>query len=351
MKHAHFHASILIITAACLVLFLNGCMELLRGQFGDESGLIFSHKRHGDRVPECVSCHKIDKEEITRASHPACVQCHVIDEADPGSEKCLLCHFRKDGQIVPSRPDRRPNYAVAPPQHGIHAEEKIGCRECHGEVTKARRLSAIDFIRMEGCVGCHYKGKTVADIEQCLLCHGQMTRSKKPSTHASPAWNGTLHGRSSQIEPFICSRCHNQNYCDQCHRVAPPKDHTSVFKLRGHGMHAVSNPNRCDTCHKQDFCIRCHTTTPPKYHTTVFKSSRPFLHCGMCHFPLEEGNRCRACHFELKHTLAIATAPPPPSFVDRSQTCFINGTCHPVNQVPIKHLYNTVLGTECIRCH
>jgi hypothetical protein len=68
----------------------------------------------------------------------------------------------------------------------------------------------------------------------------------------------------------------------------------------------------------------------------------------MCHFPLEEGNRCRACHFVLKHTRAIAAAPPPPPFVDRSFPCF---TCHPVGQVPVKHLYNTVPDTQCTRCH
>lgn len=349
MKRAHLHAFLLIIAAACLAPFLNGCMEILRGRFGDESGLIYSHESHHKHVPECSSCHDLtDNGKILRASHRSCGQCHSINEAEPGSEKCLLCHFRKDGRIVPVRPGGRPNYAVAPPRHGFHAEANISCRECHGDVAKARRLSAIDFMRMEGCIACHYKGKTVSDITQCLLCHDQMSRSGKPSTHASSAWNGNLHGRNSRIEPFMCSRCHRQSNCDQCHKVEPPKDHTSVFKLRGHGMLAVSNPNRCDTCHKQDFCVRCHTSSPPKYHTRVFKSIRPYTHCGMCHFPLEEGNRCRACHFVLKHTRAIADAPPPPPFVDRSLPCF---TCHPVGQVPVKHLYNTVPDTQCTRCH
>jgi len=348
MKRAHFHVFILIITAACLAPFLHGCLEILRGQFRDESGLIYSHESHNKRVPECVSCHMIDNGKIMRATHKACVQCHIINEAEPGSEKCLLCHFRKDGRIVPTRPSGRPNYGDAPPPHDIHAEAKISCRECHGEVTKSSRLSDIDFMRMEGCVGCHYKGKTLEDIEQCQLCHKLMSRSGKPSTHASSVWNGILHGKSSQIEPFMCSRCHSKSDCEQCHKVVSPKDHTSVFKLRGHGMLAVSNPNRCDTCHKQDFCIRCHSTVQPKNHTTVFKTSRPYTHCGMCHFPLEEGNRCRTCHFVLKHTQAIATARPLPIFVNRSLPCF---PCHPVNLVPVKHLYNTIPDIQCSQCH
>lgn len=349
MKRTHFHILILIITAVCFAPFLNGCMEILRGHFRDESGLVFSHERHAKHVPECASCHDImDNGKITRAMHKACVQCHPINEAEPGSEKCLLCHFRKDGQIVPIQPSKRPNYGDASPQHQIHAEAKISCGECHGEVTKARRLSTIDFMRMEGCMGCHDNKETVAGREQCQLCHKTVNKTVKPSTHVSSAWNGILHGKSSQIETFMCSRCHSQSYCDQCHMVGPPKDHTSVFKLRGHGMLAVSNPNRCDTCHKQDFCVRCHTTVEPKYHTRVFKTTRPYTHCGMCHFPLEEGNRCRTCHFVLKHTQAIANATPVPAFIDKSLPCF---TCHPISLSPVKHLYNTIPDTQCTQCH
>ena len=166
-------------------------------------------------------------------------------------------------------------------------------------------------------------------------------------SHKGNAWQ-MVHGKQMQTEPELCSRCHRQLDCDQCHRVVPPKNHSNIFRKRGHGVHAVSALTRCQTCHLQDFCLNCHLTVEPIYHTTSFKTKRPYTHCGMCHLPLEEGNRCRACHREVNHFQARADAPSPPDFVDRSLPCL---PCHPVELVPITHLYNTIPDTQCIACH
>ncbi len=337
----------LIVVAILLLPLMNGCIKMLRGLAGDDSGLVYSHESHMKYTPECTTCHKLNGEEISRAGHKECVSCHAMDESR-NDEKCLLCHTGTAGRIDPVKRIARSDYSIAHPEHAAHAEKKIDCRECHGDVTRAGRLSSIDFIRMEGCIDCHYPGKAAGDLKsECSFCHIRMDKDRKPRTHVGGGWT-VMHGNRSRVEPFLCWRCHEQHYCDQCHGAAPPGDHTSVFKLRGHGLIAVSNPNRCRTCHTQDFCIGCHTSVQPKYHTRTFKTARPYTHCGMCHIPLDEGNRCRACHFVLKHDRARAEAPPAPPFVNRSQPCL---QCHPVALVPIKHLYNTVPDTQCTQCH
>jgi hypothetical protein len=362
-RSSRVFASVMVIAVIILVPTLHGCFKALRSMFGEEPGIKYDHARHAVYTPQCISCHKIEEGETTRAKHKDCLQCHPINESEQ-SPKCFLCHTGEVGRLDPVRPVPRPSYALAFPRHEAHLKAGMTCSQCHGEVEKDRRLSSIDFMRMEDCVRCHFPNKLVQDLKtECSYCHLSMNSDEKPAIHQNPLWYDALHGKSSLQESFLCMRCHRQHHCDQCHRVAPPKDHSSVFKQRAHGLIAVSRNTRCMVCHTQDFCVRCHTTVQPKYHTSTFKDNYPYTHCGMCHEPLDEGNRCRVCHFVLKHAEAKAKATPVPPFVDLNQPCFsgschltspipgVSGTGHPVNLVRVRHLYNTIPDTQCIECH
>ncbi len=338
--------------APLLTLLL--AMSGLAGCRQDESGLQFSHKQHAARVASCEACHKPaqgGRAERLRAGHDQCKPCHAINQDKP-DKSCLRCHFGKDGKFEKVRRVTRPDYSIAPPEHGAHAAAKVPCAACHGRVEATGKLSSIEFIRMETCVACHFPGKTTDSRGvACATCHhGLIERETKPASHGGGAWT-RLHGQSQQAEPFLCRRCHSTASCDSCHRVNPPRDHTSLFRQRGHGMLAESNPNRCQTCHKQDFCENCHRNTRPKYHTSAFMISRPYGHCGTCHLPLDAGNRCRACHRTANHAIARANAPAAPAIVNRAQPCFLNPNCHPVARIPIRHLYNTIPANQCITCH
>jgi hypothetical protein len=236
----------------------------------------------------------------------------------------------------------RPSFAASAPRHQLHAAQKIDCQACHGPV---QAKDKVEFPRMEACVACHFPQAGARPEGKCGYCHQGLSPQTRPASHAKSWTQG--HGHQSLTEPFLCERCHRENSCEQCHRVSPPQDHTNVFKQRGHGMLAMGNPQRCDTCHQQDFCQSCHLNSQPKYHTATFKTSRPYTHCGMCHIPIDEGNRCRACHRrDVPHNRAKALATPAPPFA--VSPCF---PCHPVNLVPVRHLYNAVPDTECLGCH
>lgn len=332
-----------VLTLFFLPTLLAGCKE-------QHAGLHFTHLAHQERTPNCAICHPMQNEEIGRAGHAQCQACHTIEQAKP-SEQCLQCHDSEHPVVTPLP---RPNYAQSPPEHEKHAQAQVPCEACHGPVTKAIR-----FPDMDECLACHYPGRSPEQLaENCGTCHWSLNREHKPASHDA-AWT-LMHGPSSgaqgiqgslnALEDTVCRRCHAQRDCDQCHRVTPPRDHSRAFKVRGHGMLSAANPERCATCHRQDFCQHCHATVQPSYHSAGFKTSRPYSHCGMCHLPLEEGNRCTACHNTVRHDQARAQALPPPPIVNRNQGCFELG-CHPLGRSPVKHLYNTIPDTQCILCH
>ncbi len=306
--------------------------------------MIFDHSRHALHTPDCNECHLDEDGEVVKSGHLQCRKCHSI-KTDTPSEKCLLCH---NSQTQPRGAALdRPVYTDVDMDHGIHAKGGVGCKVCHGDVAAADRLSAVDFISMEACVKCHFpRGYPTFDVD-CGFCHAETGKHVPPSSHEKNGWT-EAHGTESRKSEDLCRRCHLEKTCAQCHRTTPPAYHTIVFKKRGHGIRAAGFPDKCEVCHSRDFCKFCHLSTQPTYHTAAFKSSRPYTHCGMCHLPLDAGNRCGACHEDAPHDMARAMAVPPPPFVDTSLPCL---PCHPVGLVPIRHLYNTIPSTECTFCH
>ena len=122
-----------------------------------EAPPVFSHKLHAPIGLACTSCHA-GAEKAARAGMP------------PAS-RCLFCHKGTLKLAANARPfkaeyDNLPDYVRF--SHARHARGKVGCAECHGEVSRQDETEPANALNMKACVDCHTARKaTVA----CGACH------------------------------------------------------------------------------------------------------------------------------------------------------------------------------------
>jgi Cytochrome c3 len=117
----------------------------------------FSHKRHAPIGMACTSCHT-GGEKSGRAGMPAaarCLNCHK------GTLKLAAKVRRFQAEY-----DNLPEYVRF--SHARHARGKIGCAECHGDVTVQEQTEPARALNMKACVDCHTRhGAKIA----CGVCH------------------------------------------------------------------------------------------------------------------------------------------------------------------------------------
>ena len=92
--------------------------------------------------------------------------------------------------------------------------------------------------------------------------------------------------------------------CTSCHRSHPPKSHTALWRLRGHGPASAFDPEPCRVCHQPGMCIQCHRTTAPLNHRGAWGTVHGFAagsfandNCYVCHRRAD----CLACHKSVAH--------------------------------------------------
>jgi len=288
-----------VLLMALVALALNGCLP---GKSRDELTR-WSHKRHikedQEMFSECDLCHKTEKAGgKVRAKHDTCSDCHDIEMDEPGKD-CLYCHTPPKGVTVPEDEEKLKDLlkkisAKLESQKASETSEggwdhsrthgKVECTLCHGNVLEDKYESPHEFHRRH----------VVRD--GCTLCHEKDLRTVPPQNHAEPqAWR-LGHGIASHTGQVPdCTVCHQQpSFCDDCHRTEKPRDHTALFRNRGHGFAAETDRRSCAVCHQPDFCDACHQQNEPQSHTAAFKSRG---HCTSCHEQsTERGSRCKVCH-------------------------------------------------------
>jgi hypothetical protein len=117
----------------------------------------FSHKLHAPIRLACTSCHA-GAERLPRAGMPR-------------AARCLTCHkttlkLQPNARPFEAEYDNLPDYVRF--SHARHARAKIGCAECHGDVTRQDQTEPANALNMKACMDCHTERKaTVA----CGVCH------------------------------------------------------------------------------------------------------------------------------------------------------------------------------------
>ena len=253
----------------------------------------FNHAVHIEADLGCVDCHSDARE----SEHPA----------RPGGEICANCHDTpKEGpnpyciKPTPSTPGLRVLFS-----HKGHLDRspKPDCDTCHSEVKEAGEIVPALVPDQKTCERCHEA--RMWRLNKCALCHKE---TPEPGNHGT-GWinrHGFFgKGRIARDHGQACKSCHRTNSCRACHQTTKPRNHTTFFKMRGHGMISAGNRNSCRTCHRPHFCTRCHRRTRPANHRNLYNWKR-YLHgkvapgsknstmggCRLCH----RDSQCRRCH-------------------------------------------------------
>jgi len=227
-----------------------------------------------------------------------------------------------------------------------------------------------------------HKDYAAMKIAECNECH----KSEGVALNHDADW---LRGHRllAQKGGANCNQCHTQAYCLDCHsgggidvnlstqnyqRDYIPKSHRSDF-LEIHPIKALDNPQTCYRCHDQQYCVQCHNKFKPANlqflsHRTQF-SSINLSSIGPNHANFTEA-QCQLCHPNGQlptHVWSSDHAIEARRNLQACQSCHSDGdVCkkchsartglrinpHPRNWDSVKGNYKTQSsGRTCIQCH
>jgi len=266
----------------------------------------------------CISCHEMGMPVRTwrASSHKdvGCEKCHIMPgrlnmfKSKVKSLRQVYLHARGDvkaSAIQAHVPDR--NCKECHPQtrdlvvyhslkitHRAHWDRGIECTFCHDRVVHGPQAPYKNTPRMATCFKCH-DGKKAPNT--CSTCHVTLGE-RRPSTFR-PEWV-EAHKEDVREHKNTCKRCHQADFCDNCHRSASP--HPSDW-LRQHPAGFRKSPASCRTCHaapteqgEMVFCANCHALKRAHglqwigTHPDAFR--RDPKDCSRCH----EQHFCSDCH-------------------------------------------------------
>lgn len=263
----------------------------LAGCDGDETTEVagtFPHQPHLELYLPCATCHELQGDTFEKGSMQTCVTCHDLDdEAVFGG--CEDCHQRHQVEVTEdSVLNHRPFFASMLPSNlrdvryrhaDFPVENEDQCLDCHQNLNTSTGSTFANIPTMDAAMAAH-EGRGLS--LECETCHLELNRLTPPMTHDSH-W-AELHGRVSMFDAQgQCLLCHQESTCSTCHSLEKPRDHTSLFRRKTHGMLASWDRSRCLTCHRYDACVSCHRASanpiPPRgFH-------RPDASCLGCHSP------------------------------------------------------------------
>ncbi|PLY12545.1 MAG: cytochrome C [Desulfuromonas sp.] len=127
------------------------------------------------------------------------------------------------------------------------------------------------------CETCHVADarSIVPEQQACLQCHDaaflQNVVMPGTATHG-PLW-GLEHRPFAKGAQSDCASCHQQSDCLKCHQAGVADEmgdfgntlanvHRSDFQV-SHPIAARTDPQLCSSCHENDFCVDCHNAFAP----------------------------------------------------------------------------------------
>jgi hypothetical protein len=348
-------AGLFVLAGACA----SERMRLFGGlsDLGSPSGrprdqIIYSHAQHLKEGVGCTDCHagvdKIGQKNVAHvASHDQCAKCHDQKQMDT----CTMCHTQPE--LAKPRVFDAQGIIF---DHAPHMEQAKGnCVRCHYDVPRDEGGRSLRP-GMETCTTCHEE--SMRKLE-CGTCHEDLSRYSVESirymTHTGAF--SQKHGGVARDRSDTCARCHERNFCSDCHsntNLVPVEAkladrptrsfiHPSPYQAI-HAMDARAKKETCETCHRPTFCSSCHATVGlsslanerggphPRGWLDPFSTSfhgvearRSITSCASCHDRGAQSN-CVTCH----QVGGSGGNPHPPGFNRRedprqSRTCRI---CH-----------------------
>lgn len=127
--------------------------------------------------------------------------------------------------------------------------------------------------------------------------------TNKPDSHNANWLYG--HGNKAKMNDKECFVCHEERVeCIACHEDTAPRNHTTMFVKKTHGLKVRWDRTQCVTCHKEDFCDSCHEIAMPLNHNRAgFRvENSPNSHCLTgCQRPVGDwkntaAKNCIFCH-------------------------------------------------------
>ncbi len=224
---------------------------------------------------DCTSCHRgmdsaTDLSESHLPKEQRCLLCHVEEKDD-----CSFCHLNPDKPTTLTPKSTR-GLAFDHSKHIARIEESEGadarsCDRCHqdailgGDVDSSRGPSMFDE-----CMSCHRQDFRQID---CLKCHEDFYQDQLAPVSAFDHRGDfiTRHGDLARGDMTVCSHCHQESSCAQCHsKMAPAvasvlrSDEPTQWRmhegawLTKHAIEARTGSSECMTCHTPDRCTSCH---------------------------------------------------------------------------------------------
>lgn len=255
--------------SACATLLTRPLQGLVGGGSGDR--ILFPHATHKAAGVDCTGCHEAvpraqDLDTRLLPREEKCLECHSDwKEVQPGL--CGACHL----DVAQARHwDNREHVLNFSHQNHV-PRAKEDCSRCHAQLS--HRGEGATTIGMDTCTGCHQHRKDY-DEGRCDRCHRDLSGEQlKPIATFRHQGNYVrdhrLYARTSSTE---CFRCHDQNFCLDCHTSNPavrvemknPENVQAQYIHRGdfisrHSMEARADPSLCLRCHGQSACNSCHT--------------------------------------------------------------------------------------------
>ncbi|MBC8344863.1 MAG: hypothetical protein ISR82_03365 [Candidatus Marinimicrobia bacterium] len=265
----------------------------------DRDQIRFPHDYHIEEEElTCEECH--ESIELSEAivdhsflpSKDLCADCHedAIDKDSEDSD-CVMCHTNESAPL--SYPEKQ-RVMASDFSHGGHLDRFKSCAICHGGI-ESDDGSGQAFVW------------TPNDCNACHSTHQPETHTFNWQKEHGLSMNGSV-GES-------CSQCHDNTYCDNCHRYQQftPLTHPTNYIMQ-HGWEAVSGFQECSTCHsREQDCVSCHEqqNVMPMNHNfpnwagllsqdggehSIYAKDTPEL-CQTCHRPQVEES-CSRCHGE-----------------------------------------------------
>ena len=160
------------------------------------------------------------------------------------------------------------------------------------------------------CTLCHREdaNSITPEMKVCLDCHEQefIDTVELPALKShGPLW-AFNHRLAAKSDAQNCSSCHQQSMCLECHKAGFADEqgefsnslanvHRSDFHV-SHPIAARTDPQLCTSCHENDYCVDCHNAFAPA--DLAVQSHRRGFRDGTLN-PLHEGYsdfQCAGCH-------------------------------------------------------